>query len=220
MGLLPQGIDADLRRWIERQHMFFVATAPAGPAGHVNVSPKGRDTLRVIDERTLAYLDMTGSGIETAAHLRENGRVTVMLCAFEGAPRIVRIHGRGRVVERFETDWQRWRPLFPPLEGDRAIVVIEAARVSDSCGYGVPVLAYQGERTQMDRWVARKGPDGLAVYRREHNVSLDGLPGLRHPDEDHAQHAGDERGEREELVRRGPGAGPENGTNRSGGAET
>lgn len=181
MGLIEQGVDADLRRWIERQHLFFVATAPSGPGGHVNVSPKGRDTLRVIDERTLAYLDLTGSGIETAAHLRENGRVTLMLCAFSGPPRIVRIHGRGRVVERSDPEWDRFRPLFPPLEGDRAVVVIEAQRVSDSCGYGVPLLEYAGERTQMDSWVEHKGPDGIDAYQRGHNESLDGLPGLRTP---------------------------------------
>lgn len=181
MGLLPDGIDAKLRRWIEGQHLFFVATAPAGPDGHVNVSPKGRDSLRVVDERTLAYLDLTGSGIETAAHIRENGRITVMFCAFAGPPRIVRIHGRGRVVERTDPDWERWRPLFPPLRGDRAVMVITAERVSDSCGYGVPLLDYRSERTQMEAWADRKGPDGIDRYQREHNASLDGLPGLREP---------------------------------------
>lgn len=181
MGLTEQGFDADLRRWIERQHLFFVATAPEGPGGHVNLSPKGRDSLRIIDDRTLAYLDLTGSGIETAAHLRENGRITLMLCAFEGPPRIVRIHGRGSVVERSDPKWERWRPHFPPFEGDRAVIVIEAARVSDSCGYGVPLMTYARERTQMDRWVENKGPDGIARYQQEHNVSLDGLPGLHRP---------------------------------------
>lgn len=180
MGRL-EGIDPKLRRWIERQHLFFVATAPAGPDGHVNLSPKGRDTLRVIDDRTLAYLDLTGSGIETAAHLRENGRITVMLCAFQGPPRIVRIHGRGRVVERADPGWDLWRPLFPPLEGDRAVVLIHAERVSDSCGYGVPLMPYQGERTHMDSWVEHKGDAGIDTYQKSHNVSLDGLPGLRTP---------------------------------------
>lgn len=180
MGLL-EGIDPKLRRWIERQHLFFVATAPAGANGHVNLSPKGRDTLRVLGERTLGYLDMTGSGIETAAHLRENGRITVMLCAFEGPPRIVRIHGRARVVERTDPEWRRWRPRFPELRGDRSIVLVEAERVSDSCGYGVPLMAYRGERTQMDAWVDHKGEDGIDAYQHRHNESIDGLPGLRTP---------------------------------------
>jgi pyridoxamine 5'-phosphate oxidase-like protein len=174
------GIDSDLRRWIEAQHLFFVATAPRD-GEHVNVSPKGRDSLRVVDRRTLAYLDLTGSGIETASHLRENGRITLMFCAFDGPPRILRIHGRGRVVERGDDDWGHWRPLFPPLRGDRAVIVISAERVSTSCGYGVPLMDYSAERTQMDAWCDRRGEDGIDAYQREHNVSLDGLPGLRKP---------------------------------------
>jgi hypothetical protein len=180
MSSTYDGIDADLRRWIERQHLFFVATAPLA-GGHVNVSPKGRDSLRVIDPRTLAYLDLTGSGIETAAHLRENGRITLMFCAFTGPPRILRIHGTGRVVERMDAEWARWRPLFPPRRGDRAVVLVGAQRVSTSCGYGVPLLDYRAERPQMDAWVDRKGQSGLDQYQRQHNVSLDGLPGLREP---------------------------------------
>jgi predicted pyridoxine 5'-phosphate oxidase superfamily flavin-nucleotide-binding protein len=113
MGNLERGIDVKLKRWIEHQHLFFVATAPADPEGPVNVSPKGRNTLRVIDDRTVVYLDLTGSGVETVAHIRENGRITRMLCGFDGPPRIVRIHGRGRVIERTEPEWRRWRPLFP-----------------------------------------------------------------------------------------------------------
>jgi len=178
---LFDGIDADLKRWIERQHVFFVATAPVGAGGHVNVSPKGRDSLRVVDASTIAYLDLTGSGVETAAHLRENGRITVMFCGFEGPPRILRIHGRGRVVERSDADWGRWRSLFPPLRGDRAVVVITAERVSTSCGYGVPLMDYRSERTQMDAWVERKSEAGIDAYQKEHNVSLDGLPGLHEP---------------------------------------
>src|SRR5579871_4290603 len=162
MGSLYPAIDDRLSAFVCSQPMFFVATAPLAADGHVNCSPKGNDgTFAVVDERTVAYLDLTGSGIETAAHLRQNGRITVMLCAFEGPPRIVRIHGRGRAVERADPEWARWRRLFPPLEGDRAVVVVEAARVSDSCGYGVPLLRYEGERSQMDRWVAKKGPEGI-----------------------------------------------------------
>lgn len=181
MGLLEQGIDAKLKRWIERQHLFFVATAPAGPGGHVNLSPKGRDSLRVLDAWRLAYVDLTGSGIETAAHLRDNGRITLMLCAFEGPPRIVRIHGRGRIVERSAGDWDSWVSLFPTFRAVRAVVVVEAQRVSDSCGYGVPLLDYRAERTQMDAWAEHKGEAGLDAYQKDHNVSLDGLPGLHEP---------------------------------------
>lgn len=179
MGRTFQGFDDDLRRWIERQRVFFIATAPAGEAGHVNVSPKGRDSLRLVDDRTLAYLDLTGSGVETIAHVRENGRVTVMFCAFDGPPRIVRVHGRGEVVEPGDDGWDEWRGLFPELKGERAVIVIRAVRISDSCGYGVPLMEYRGERSQMDAWADRLGADGLAAYRREHNASLDGLPGLR-----------------------------------------
>lgn len=179
MGRTFQGFDDDLRRWIERQRVFFIATAPAGEAGHVNVSPKGRDSLRLVDDRTLAYLDLTGSGVETIAHVRENGRVTVMFCAFDGPPRIVRVHGRGEVVEPGDDGWDEWRGLFPELKGERAVIVIRAVRISDSCGYGVPLMEYRGERSQMDAWADRLGTEGLAAYRREHNASLDGLPGLR-----------------------------------------
>ncbi|HEX6488481.1 MAG TPA: pyridoxamine 5'-phosphate oxidase family protein [Candidatus Dormibacteraeota bacterium] len=181
MGLLEHGIDAKLKRWIEKQHLFFVATAPAGGGGHVNLSPKGRDSLRVVDAWTLAYVDLTGSGVETISHVRENGRITLMLCAFEGAPRIVRIHGRGRVVERSHEDWDRWIALFATFRAVRSVIAIEAERVSDSCGYGVPLMAYESERTQMDAWADRKGQEGIDLYQKDHNVSLDGLPGLREP---------------------------------------
>jgi hypothetical protein len=179
VGRTFDGFDDDLKRWIERQRMFFIATAPGGDEGHVNVSPKGRDTLRLVDDRTLAYLDLTGSGVETIAHVRENGRITVMFCAFGGPPRIVRVHGRGEVIEPDAARWDEWRGLFPEVKGERAVIVIRALRISDSCGYGVPLMEYAGERNQMDAWADRKGADGLAGYRREHNVSLDGLPGLR-----------------------------------------
>ena len=181
MGKVHERIDGRLREFIERQHVFFVATAPSN-GGRVNVSPKGlAGTFAVLDDRRVAYLDLTGSGIETAAHLRENGRITLMFCSFDGPPRILRVHGRGRVVERSDAEWERWRGLFPPLRGERAVVVISAERVSTSCGYGVPLLDYRGERTQMDAWVDRKGWDGIDLYQKEHNVSLDGLPGLRRP---------------------------------------
>ena len=169
-----------LRRFIDRQKMFFVATAPLTSEGHVNVSPKGlAGTFAVIDDRTIAYLDFTGSGVETIAHLRENGRICLMFCAFEGPPRIVRVHGVGDVVEPSDDEFERLRARFDDYPGVRAIIRIHARRISDSCGYGVPLYDYQGERDQLPRWAENKGEDGLAKYQIDNNAeSLDGLPSL------------------------------------------
>jgi len=173
-------IDTKLRSFIERQRMFFVATAPLTADGHVNLSPKGLGgTVAVLDERTIAYLDLTGSGVETIAHLRENGRICVMFCAFQGPPRIVRVHGIGDVVEPDDGEFKSLRAHFQDYPGVRSIIRIRAQRISDSCGYGVPEYEFKGERDQLQRWAERKGEDGVARYRRDNNVtSLDGLPGL------------------------------------------
>jgi hypothetical protein len=190
MGRVYEGIDERLRGWIAAQPMFFVGTAPRGDGGHVNVSPKGPiGTLRVLDERTLAYLDVVGSGAETIAHLRENGRIVVMLCAFAGPPRIVRLHGRGEPVlpgdPRFPALLERCAFAEPAApEARRAVIVVEVTRVADSCGYGVPLMRYEGERPHQDAWAAKKlrvgGPDALVAYQREKNAeSLDGLPAVR-----------------------------------------
>jgi hypothetical protein len=179
MGATLERIDDDLAAWIEQQPVFFVATAPSGPGGHVNLSPKGDDTLRVIDDRTVAYLDLTGSGIETVAHVRQNGRITVMLCAFAGPPRIVRVHGTGEVVEPGDPGWEELVARFPERSGARAVVRIRADRLSSSCGFAVPFMDYVGERPTLAQWSDRQGPDGLALYRSEKNaVSIDDLPGL------------------------------------------
>jgi pyridoxamine 5'-phosphate oxidase-like protein len=164
--MLFDEIDEKLAAWIGRQRLFFVATAPA-EGGHVNVSPKGPiGTLRVVDGRTVEYVDHVGSGAETAAHLRENGRVCVMLCAFEGPPRIVRLHGRGEVI-----------PANDPADGVRGVVRIHVERIADSCGYGVPLMDFVGERPQRELWLERKGGDGVRDYVREKNAeSIDGLP--------------------------------------------
>ncbi len=175
-------IDRTLRDFIQSQKVFFVATSPLAPEGHINLSPKGLDgTFAVLDERTLAYLDFTGSGVETIAHLRENRRICVMFCAFEGAPRIVRIHGHGEVLEPHEGEFDTLRLHFADHPGVRAIIRIRATRISDACGWGVPLLRYEGERDQLARWAGTQGPDGLSEYQRENNaVSIDGLPsGLR-----------------------------------------
>lgn len=173
-------IDAKLRAFIERQKMFFVATAPLTQDGHVNLSPKGlTGTFAILDERTVAYLDLTGSGVETIAHLRENGRACIMFCAFEGPPRIVRLHGTGDVIEPEHAEFESLRSHFDEYPGVRAIIRVRAKRISDSCGYGVPYYDYAGERDQLQRWAERKGADGVSEYQRKNNTeSLDGLPSL------------------------------------------
>jgi hypothetical protein len=180
MGKLYPEIDDRLRQFIEAQHLFFVATAPSGAEGHVNLSPKGLGGFRVLGPRRLAYLDHVGSGAETIAHLRENGRIVVMFCAFEGPPRILRLHGRGRVIEPQDLEFTALRAHFVDAARARALISIELERIGDSCGYGVPLYTYHGERTQLDDWAQRKGVDALTRYQREHNAhSIDGLPALR-----------------------------------------
>ena len=180
MGKLYGGIDAALQSFIEAQHVFFVATAPLGTSGHVNVSPKGLNALRIFDPHTLGYLDFVGSGAETIAHLRENQRIVVMLCAFQGAPRIVRLHGYGEVIEPPDPEFARLRPLFAPATATRAIIRVAVDRISDSCGYGVPLFEFKGERPQLSNWAERKGEDGLTAYQKDKNhLSIDGLPALR-----------------------------------------
>jgi hypothetical protein len=180
MGKQFDAIDPGLRDFIGRQHVFFVGTAPTSLEGHLNVSPKGLDTFRILGPRTVAYLDLTGSGIETVAHLRENGRITIMFCAFEGRPMILRLHGRGRVVEPSDGDWDGLIALFPDYTGARSLIVVDVERIADSCGYAVPRYEYRAERPQLLEWSDRKGPEGLEGYRNQKNrASVDGLAGLR-----------------------------------------
>lgn len=180
MGREYEGIDARLEGFLCRQPVFFVATAPLAGDGHVNVSPKGLiSTFGVIDPRRVAYLDLTGSGVETIAHLRENGRITLMFCAFDGPPRVVRLAGRGRVVLPAAAGFGALVARFAPIEGIRAVVDINVDRISDSCGYGVPRMTLVHDRDDLERWAERKGPQGLEIYHRTKNaVSIDGLPGL------------------------------------------
>jgi hypothetical protein len=180
MGKMYQHIDPALEEFIRAQQMFFVASAPLGAEGHVNVSPKGLDTLRVLDRHALGYLDHVGSGAETIAHVRENGRLVLMLCAFQGPPRIVRFHGRGEVLEPGDPEFDRLRPLFPAEPAGRAIVRLAVERIADSCGHGVPLFDFKAHRTQLVDWATRKGPERLREYQAEKNrVSIDGLPALR-----------------------------------------
>ena len=185
-------IGKKLEDWISQQPMFFVATAPTGADGHVNVSPKGDPcTFRVLGPRSFVYLDTVGSGVETIAHLQENGRVVIMFCAFAGPPRIVRIHGRGTVAQIGSA---RFEELLPSFDADaieqaglhdslRSVIEIDVNRVADSCGYGVPLMQFQGWRPQGRAWadnrLRKHGPNALMDYTRELNSeSLDGLPGI------------------------------------------
>ena len=179
MGKVYDSITPDLAEWIGRQHVFFVATAPLAGDGLVNCSPKGMDSLRVLGDREVAYVDLTGSGIETAAHSRENGRIVFMFCAFEGPPKIVRLHGVSDVLPAGTPEYERLAPSFPVYPGRRAIVRARIVRISDSCGYAVPRYEYVADRDTLTRWADSKGAEGLDRYRREKNTtSLDGLPGL------------------------------------------
>lgn len=178
MGKVHDAIGPRLRAFIEAQPLFFVATAPLSDQGRVNVSPKGLiDSFVVIDEHTVAYLDMTASGAETIAHVRENGRITVMFCSFAREPNVVRLHGRGRVVGLYDDEWDEWAARFPPNPAARAVIVVDVERVSDSCGYALPLLTLESERDILTPNMERRGADGRIAYRREKNaVSIDGLP--------------------------------------------
>jgi hypothetical protein len=180
VGKTYDQLDERLQGWIADQHIFFVATAPSGPGGHVNLSPKGyADTFAVLDGRTVAYLDLTGSGAETAAHLRDNGRITLMFCAFSGPPRILRLYGRGRIVLPGDDRWEELATRFPARRGARAVVVVEIQRIADSCGYAVPLYDHAGQRDLLDQWAARKDDAALAAYRAQRNRrSIDDLPAL------------------------------------------
>jgi len=175
-------LDASLIDFIRRQKLFFVATAPLGADGCVNVSPKGYDSLAIVDDHTLAYVDLGGSGIETHAHLRENARITLMFCAFEGAANILRVYGRGESVTFDEPGFDDRMKLFPAFERARGVITIHITRVADSCGWGVPFFDYRGERDQLKRWVAARPDDEWATARYASNArSIDGLPGLVSP---------------------------------------
>ena len=182
MGRVLDEITPAIRRLIDAQHLFFVATAPSGPGGHVNVSPKGLDTFAVIGPNEVAYLDLTGSGAETIAHLRDNGRITIMFCTFEGAPNIVRLYGRGEAIAVDDPRARELRTRFPEHPGARSIVRVDVERASTSCGYAVPLMDHQHDRSRLTEWAEGKGPDGLVEYRAEKNAtSIDGLPALPVP---------------------------------------
>lgn len=179
MGKVQTEIDEEGRKFIEAQHIFFVASAPLDAAGHVNLSPKGLDSFRILSPRTVGYLDFNGSGVETIAHLKENGRVVLMFCAFQGPPNILRLYGQGRVVEAHESEFPHLVSRFPSHEHPRSVVLVEITRVTDSCGYGVPLFSYEGERSQLQAWATKRGAEGLREYRTLKNQrSIDDLPGV------------------------------------------
>lgn len=177
MGKRYDAITPKLTTWIEAQKLFFVATAPLSGKGHINCSPKGMDSFRVLGPNLVGYLDLTGSGAETIAHIRENGRIVVMFCAFEGAPNIVRLYGKGEVCEIETEAFAKYQEHFLEMAGTRSIILVHVAEVQDSCGFGVPFYAYQGERDTLVRWAEAKGSEAMTDYRTQKNtVSLDGLP--------------------------------------------
>ncbi len=175
--VLPE-ISAELRAWIEAQPLFFVASAPLSGDGHINLSPRGLNCLKVLEPHEVAFYDLVGSGNETAAHLAENGRITLMFCAFEGAPRILRLYGRGEVVRPEETDWEALRNHFSEeFPQARQIIRVAVSRVQTSCGYGVPLMSLQGQRKELLAWCEKKGEQGLQEYQHQNNRhSIDGLP--------------------------------------------
>ena len=170
-------ISDELAQWISEQHIFFVASAPLSAEGHVNVSPKGKDCLRVLGSNRVAYLDLTGSGNETSSHLKENGRMTFMFCSFDTNPRILRLYGQGRVVLTADTEWHELSQHFTVHAGARQIVVCDVDSVQTSCGFAVPFMEFVGERDALIKWAETKGDDGVETYQMQKNLrSIDGLP--------------------------------------------
>lgn len=180
MGKTYSTIDSGLAAFIERQKMFFVATAPLSSDGHVNVSPKGYNCFRIISPTRVAYVDLGGSGIETVAHVRENGRITIMFCAYEGPAMILRLYGTAQVMQFDEPGFDKELGFFPGIERARNIIFIDVERIADSCGWGVPFYDFKSEREQLKRWVGNSPQDEWAERRYTSNAeSIDGLPGLR-----------------------------------------
>jgi len=183
MGKEYTEIDKRVRKWIGRQHVFFVATAPLAGEGLINCSPKGLDCLRVLGPNEIAYVDTGGSGIETVAHLKENGRIVVMMCAFDGPPKIFRFYGRGTIVEPQDSGFDALLAEFPPMPAARAIIRIDVERIMDSCGYGVPLYEFKSHRESLSNYFQKQSEEEILAYRKERNSkSLDGLPGLTFPE--------------------------------------
>lgn len=177
MAKFSESIQNAHREFIESQKMFFVATAPLAGSGHVNLSPKGSDSFRVLSPTKVAYLDLVGSGNETSAHILENGRITFMFCAYDGPPNILRLYGTGSVILPNTSEWSELAGHFNIIPGTRQIITADIHKVQTSCGYSVPLYAYEGERDHAHKWAEKKGPEGLETYKKEKNQqSIDGLP--------------------------------------------
>ena len=179
MGKTYDRIDDKIAAWVRKQKMFFVASAPLSADGLVNCSPKGGDTLRIVDDHTLIYLEYAGSGIETVAHIRENKRMVIMLCAFEGPPKIFRFHGKGEAIGRDNPEFKNLVQHYDQdLRGIRSIIKLTADRISDSCGYGVPIYDYQGDRPSTQNFLDQTDDTTLRAGLAGNLKSLDGLPGI------------------------------------------
>ena len=163
------------KAFMEKQHMFFVATAT--DTSTINLSPKGRDTLRILSPNRVAWLNLTGSGNETSAHVQHDGRITIMYCAFEDKPQILRLYGRANIVHTHDKQWKKLVGLFDETPTTRQIVDCEITLVQRSCGFGVPFMEYRGNRPNMEIWAERRGPEGIQQYWKEKNrESIDGIP--------------------------------------------
>lgn len=182
MATIHTHIDDDIKKFILAQKMFFVGSAPLSGDGHVNISPKGLDSFRILGDHKVAYLDLTGSGAEAAAHIVENGRIVIMFCAFEGPPNIVRLHGKATHHTLGTESFEELKTHFDGLQdaiGARSIFEIDVTRVSDSCGYAVPLYDYQGQRDVLTRYAENKGVEGMKDYRKQKNTtSIDGMPSV------------------------------------------
>ena len=177
MGKFNDFIADQHREFIEAQHLFFVSTAPISAEGHINLSPKGLDSFRVLSSTRVAYMDIVGSGSETSAHLLENGRISSMFCAFGGPPNILRLYGKGFTVLPGDPAWNDLSAHFTILPSTRQIIAADITKVQTSCGFGVPFYEYTGERDHAHKWAEKKGPEGLEQYKKDKNLtSLDGLP--------------------------------------------
>ncbi|HWN89478.1 MAG TPA: pyridoxamine 5'-phosphate oxidase family protein [Chitinophagaceae bacterium] len=177
MGKEHSQINEEDREFIENQKLFFVCTSPLDENGHINLSPKGFDCFQVLSPGRVGYIDIIGSGNETSAHLLENGRITFMFCAFNGPPKILRLYGKGKTVLPGDDEWEELSKQFTILPATRQIIVADIFNVKSSCGFGVPLYEYTGERDHAFKWAEKKGPDGLEEYKKEKNmVSMDGLP--------------------------------------------
>ena len=176
MAKLFDLITEELQKFIINQKIFFVGTAPLSSVGHVNLSSKGLESFRILSPHRVGYLDVTGSGNETSAHLQENGRITLMFCAFQEPACILRLYGQGQTILPGSPEWDSLYPLFPPLAGTRQIIIADIERVQTSCGFGVPLYEYQGQRDTLVNWASRKGEEGVKEYQQKKNLmSIDGL---------------------------------------------